>query len=61
MFDAAPDVFADKFFLFVTVDKFLERAGHGADAAFDFGGQEVREQIEKQVCVSETFRRSPIR
>ncbi len=37
--DAAPDIFPDEFYRLGGRMKFLERAGQGADAAFDAGGQ----------------------
>ena len=58
--DATPDVFADVFFCSSARDEFLERAGQGADAAFNSGGQKFRQQIKKQVRVGQSFRRSPV-
>src|ERR1700722_15463762 len=39
MFNAAPEILADEFFLSVGVDEFLERAGNHADAALYARGQ----------------------
>ena len=60
VFDAVKNVLANFFFLFAGRDEFLERAGQGADAAFNAGGQKFGEQIKKQICVSQSFRRSPV-
>ncbi len=42
------------------VDEFLERAGQGADAAFDAGRDELREEVEEEVGVVEAFARGPV-
>src|SRR6267154_993864 len=60
VFDAAPEIVADGFDLVGVEMKFLERAGQGADAAFDSSRNKLCEQIEKQVRVGDTLRRSPV-
>jgi len=58
--DAFPERFADELLLFASADEFLEGAGQSADAALDSGGQELREQFEEEVGVSEALRRGPV-
>jgi hypothetical protein len=59
--DATPEVVANVFGGVGMVDGFLERAGQGADAAFDTGRQELSEEIKEAVGVIEALRRGPIR
>ena len=60
MFDAAPDVAAHGRHLFLRLDEFLVRRGHGADAAFDASGDEFGQEIKEQVCVSHAVVAGPI-
>ena len=45
----------------IVVGPALEGAGHGAHAAGDVGGHELRDEIKKEFRVGEAFRRRPIR
>jgi hypothetical protein len=46
VFHAAPDILADGFQRLEGRIKSLERAGQGADAALDAGGQQFGQQVE---------------
>lgn len=58
--DAAPEIVANLLQVLAVQRIALERAGQCADAGFDAGRRESREQIKQQVRVLEAPRRSPI-
>src|SRR5215472_14218613 len=61
MFDALPEVRSNHSLLFSGMNELFERSGQRANASGDARGQQPSEQIEKEICVSQTLRRGPIR
>ena len=54
--DAVPDVIPDELEFIRVEIKALERAGQGAHAAFNAGGDELGEQIEQPLRVFQPLR-----
>ena len=61
VFDAAPDVVADDALLFRRGDEVFERTGQRADASFNVGREQLREQIKQARGVGEPTQISPVR